>query len=176
MPQGITSTDEYPWEHAAQISTRVIYPVERMKQVQSDTTLDHWVGQGKARNVIVRRRHQRVDSYEDASVHYHAATFMVVDRNRRHIVECNLVHDHLAIPASLLADRIAGTSDWGYSWLSTDGSRHGALGKPAFYRGHSALCDRTRPHAPLFRIIQRAVFNPHAWSVFPETRRGHERP
>ncbi len=38
-----------------------------MKQVQSDTTLDHWVGQGKARNVIVRRRHQRVDSYEDAS-------------------------------------------------------------------------------------------------------------
>ena len=65
MPQGITSSDEYPWEHAAQISTRVIYPVERMKQVQSDTTLDHWVGQGRARNAIARRRHQRVDSYED---------------------------------------------------------------------------------------------------------------
>ena len=49
-----------------QISTRVIYPVERMKQVQSDTTLDHWVGQGRAPNAIARRRHQRIDSYEDA--------------------------------------------------------------------------------------------------------------
>jgi hypothetical protein len=36
-----------------------------MKQVQSDTTLDHWVGQGRARNTIARRRHQRVDTYED---------------------------------------------------------------------------------------------------------------
>jgi hypothetical protein len=69
MPQGITSSDEYPWENAAQISTRVIYPVEKMKQVQSDTTLDHWVGQGRARNVIARRRHQRVDSYEETGAH-----------------------------------------------------------------------------------------------------------
>ncbi len=68
MPQGITSTDEYPWELAAQISTRVIYPVVRMKQVQSDTTLDHWVGHGRARNAIAHRRHQRVDSYEDTGV------------------------------------------------------------------------------------------------------------
>lgn len=68
MPQGITPSDEYPWENAAQIGTRVIYPVERMKQVQSDTTLDQWVGQGKAQNAIVRRWHWRVDGYQSAGV------------------------------------------------------------------------------------------------------------
>jgi hypothetical protein len=36
-----------------------------MKQVQSDTTLDHWVGQGRARSGIPRQRHQRIDSFKD---------------------------------------------------------------------------------------------------------------
>jgi hypothetical protein len=65
MPEGITPSDEYPWEQVAQISTRAIYPVERMKQVQSDTTLEHWTGQSRARHATARRRHQRVDGYED---------------------------------------------------------------------------------------------------------------
>jgi hypothetical protein len=68
MPQGITPSDEYPWAHAAQIDTRVIYSVARMKQVQSDTTLDHWVGQGKTQNAITRRWHWRVDGCKSAGV------------------------------------------------------------------------------------------------------------
>jgi hypothetical protein len=37
-----------------------------MKQVQSDTTFDHYVGQRGARTSIVRQRHERVDTYGDA--------------------------------------------------------------------------------------------------------------
>ncbi len=40
-----------------------------MKQVQSDTTLDRWVGLDRARNGIARRRHQRVDGYENTGLH-----------------------------------------------------------------------------------------------------------
>ena len=66
MAQGISSNNEYPWEHPARISTRVIYPVERMKQVQSDITLDNWVGWGKTRGERASQRHRRVDGYQDA--------------------------------------------------------------------------------------------------------------
>jgi hypothetical protein len=67
MPQGITSGNEYPWELAVQISTRIIYPVEEMKQVQSDTTLDRWVSWGKTRDALTRQRRRRVDGYQNAA-------------------------------------------------------------------------------------------------------------
>jgi len=38
-----------------------------MKQVQSDATLDHYAGEPGAQTIGVRRRHQRVDSYENAA-------------------------------------------------------------------------------------------------------------
>ena len=64
MPQGITSGDEYPRDHAAQIGTRVIYPVERMKQVQSDITFDYWAGQRNSRHLGPREGHRRADGHE----------------------------------------------------------------------------------------------------------------
>jgi hypothetical protein len=36
-----------------------------MKQVQSDTTLDHWVGRGTVRTIRLRQQHQRIDSCKD---------------------------------------------------------------------------------------------------------------
>lgn len=39
-----------------------------MKQVQSDTTLDHWIGYGKPRGTSARRWRRRVDSLEIAGV------------------------------------------------------------------------------------------------------------
>ena len=77
MPEGITPGDEYPWEHMAQISTRVIYPVKRMRQVQSDTTLEPWVKQDKHRIPAPRRRHQRFHNQESA------ALCKIVQRNPR---------------------------------------------------------------------------------------------
>jgi hypothetical protein len=38
-----------------------------MKQVQSDTTLEPYLGQGRAREIIERPGHQRVDRYEDTA-------------------------------------------------------------------------------------------------------------
>jgi hypothetical protein len=41
-----------------------------MKQVQSDTTLNHWVGPGRARNTITPRKQRRVDRYEETGAHH----------------------------------------------------------------------------------------------------------